>query len=300
MKLVIGIDGGGSTVRVAVTSSDLTVLASAQGGSANPNSAGREAAAQAVQDTIRAALAAASLAPDAIAAVGVGIAGTVTARDWARETVAAVLPNALIRIASDFEIALVGAHGERRGVLILSGTGSVAYGINAAGESAQVGGWGYLLGDEGSGYLLGLKALQAVVRAADGRGQPTALTESILGALHLADPRDLIQWIYSPESSFSRTRGIAQLAPAVLTTHDPVAQALIAESVSELALMAQTVVHRLRIGSPTFAFAGGLLSEPNSLSAGLCVALALPSLPVPKYPPVIGAALLAALALPGH
>jgi N-acetylglucosamine kinase-like BadF-type ATPase len=293
---VIGIDGGGSHVRVVVAAPDLTILASAEGASANPNSAGREAAARAVQQTLREALA--QLPESAIRAVGVGIAGTVTARDWARETVAAVLPNTAVHIGIDFEIALIGARGERRGVLILAGTGSVAYGVNAAGESLQVGGWGYLLGDEGSGYSLGLKALQAVVRAADGRDPPTALTEIVLNALGLASPQDLIQWIYAiptaPQNAPSRISEIARFAPLVLAAvDDPTAQRIIAESVDELALMGQTTVRRLRIDAPAYAFAGGLLTDANPLSLGLCAALGLPSLPVAKYPPVIGAVLLA-------
>ena len=289
MKLVMGIDGGGSGLRVVITSPDLVVLGSGEGGSANPNSAGYDAAAHAVQSAMRAALTAADLSPNDIAAVGAGIAGTTTTRDWVRETLAAVLPNAAQHITSDVEIALVGAHGERRGVLILSGTGSVAYGINDAGESAQVGGWGYLLGDEGSGYQLGLRALQAVARAADGRAQPTALTEAILSELSLAMPKDLIHWVYAP----NRTRDIARLAPLVLTTDDPAAHAIIAECVAELALAGQTVAQRLQIKTPAYAFAGGLLSEANPLSLGLCAALGLLALPVPKYPPVLGAALLA-------
>jgi N-acetylglucosamine kinase-like BadF-type ATPase len=288
---IMGIDGGGSGVRVVIITRDLTPVASAQGGSANPNSAGRETAAQAIKRAIRAALDEAQLAPEAISGVGVGIAGTVTLRDWARETVAGVLPHAAITIANDFEIALVGARGERRGVLILAGTGSVIYGVNAAGESAQVGGWGYLLGDEGSGYALGLQALQAVVRAADGRGQAARLSEAILSRLGLRSPQDLIQWVYAP----GRTREIAQLAPLVLqlAADDLVAQQIVTAGVGELVLAAQTVVRRLQIESPDYAFAGGLLTEANPLSLGLCAALGLPSIPVAKYPPVIGAALLA-------
>jgi N-acetylglucosamine kinase-like BadF-type ATPase len=103
-------------------------------------------------------------------------------------------------------------------------------------------------------------------------------------------PSDLIQWIYAT----TRTRDVARLAPLVLAAEDdPVAQAIIAECVSELALMGQTVARRLQIENPAYAFAGGLLSEPNAVSRGLCAALRLPALPVPKYPPVIGAALLA-------
>jgi N-acetylglucosamine kinase-like BadF-type ATPase len=291
VEYIMGIDGGGSGVRVAIVTRDLTLVASAQSGSANPNSAGRTLAAQSIQQAIRAALNEARLTPDAIRGVGVGIAGTVTLRDWTRETVVAVLPHAAVTIASDFEIALVGAQGERRGVLILSGTGSVIYGINAAGEAAQVGGWGYLLGDEGSGYLLGLRALQAVVRAADGRAPATRLTDAILDTLALADPLDLIQWVYAP----GRTREIAQLAPLVLqlAADDAAAQQIVAEGVDELALAARAVVRRLQIASPDYAFAGGLLTETNPLSLGLCAALGLSALPQAKYPPVIGAALLA-------
>lgn len=287
---VMGIDGGGSGVRVAITTPELEVLGSAEGMSANPNSAGRDAAARSVQEAIRAALADAKLSPHDITAVAAGIAGTVTMPEWVRETIAVVLPDSAIHAATDFEIALVGAHGERRGILILAGTGSVAFGVNAAGEALQVGGWGYLLGDEGSGYLLGLHALQGVVRAADGRGQPTTLTGTILEALNLHAPADLIQWMYGT----TRTRDVARLAPLVLAAEDDlVAQRIIAECVSELVLMGQTIARRLQIENPAYAFAGGLLSEPNPVSLGLCTALGLPALPVPKYSPVIGAALLA-------
>lgn len=290
---VMGLDGGGSRLRVVVAAPDLTVLAVSEGGSANPNSAGRDAAAQAIRETIGAALAQARLTPADVQAVGAGIAGTRTAPDWVRETVAAVLPDAAIRVASDVEIALIGAHGARRGVLILAGTGSVALGINAAGTSVQVGGWGYLLGDEGSGYWLGLKALQAVVRADDGREPPTALTALVLEHLHLADASGLIQWLYTP----GRTRDVAGLAPLVLaaTGSDETARRIVAGSVDELALAARTVIRRLALESPAIAFAGGLLSEANPLSLGLCAALGLSELPTPLHPPVIGAALLALL-----
>lgn len=287
---VIGIDGGGSSVRAVVTDRNFRVIGSATAGSANPNSAGRDAAATAIQSVIRAALDDAKLPARSIAAVGAGIAGTLTAREWVEQTIALVLPHARMVAVSDFEIALVGANGERRGVLILSGTGSVAFGINAAGETAQVGGWGYLLGDEGSGYWIGLQALQAVVQAADGRGDATALTDAILRALDLASPRDLIQWIYAP----SRIREAAALAPLVLAaTDDAVAREIVARGVEELASLAQTVIRRLQIESPSYAFAGRLLSEANPLSVGVCAALGLDSLPVPKHPPVIGAAILA-------
>jgi len=182
---VMGIDGGGSRLRVAVLARDLTILGESQGPTASPVVAGPDAAAETIRAGMRAALAAAGVRPQQIAAVGIGIAGALPrySEGWLREVVAAVLPGAVVVPSIDYEIALVGALGERRGVLVLSGTGSLAYGVNAAGESALVGAWGYLIDDGGSGYWFGQQALQALARAADGRAPATTLTRAVLEAL---------------------------------------------------------------------------------------------------------------------
>ncbi len=293
---VMGIDGGGSTIRVVITTPDLTVCGQSEGPTANPGLVGIETAARTIQDTMRAALASAALTPDQIAAVGIGVAGAAAYHSaaWLRDVTAAVTPQAHIVPSTDFEIALVGAVGRLEGVLVLAGTGSLAYGVNAAGRTALVGGWGYLLDDAGSGYWIGIRALGAVVRAADGRGPHTALTPVLLGALDLPEPLDLITWLYRFETA--RTRAVAQLAPLVLEQAedgDLVAQVIITGAVAELALAAHTVMHRLDMPEPDFAFAGGLLSQSNVLSESLSAALGLEALPVPRHPPVIGAALLA-------
>lgn len=293
---VMGIDGGGSTIRVVITTPDLTVCGQSEGPTANPGLVGIETAARTIQDAMHAALASAALTPDQIAAVGIGVAGAAAyhSAGWLRDVVAAVTPQAQIVPSADFEIALVGAIGRREGVLVLAGTGSLAYGVNAAGRTALVGGWGYLLDDAGSGYWIGIRALGAVVRAADGRGPHTVLTPVLLGALDLPEPLDLIEWLYRSETV--RTRTVAQLAPLVLeqaADGDLVAQVIITGAVAELAQAAQTVMRRLDMPEPDFALAGGLLSQPNILSESLCAALGLEALPEPRHPPVIGAALLA-------
>jgi N-acetylglucosamine kinase-like BadF-type ATPase len=293
---VMGIDGGGSAIRVVITTPDLTVCGQSDGPTANPGVVGFDTATRTIQDAMRAAFAAADLSPDQIAAVGIGIAGAAAhhSADWLREVVAAVTPRAAIVPSADFEIALVGAVGRHEGVLVLAGTGSLAYGVNAEGRSALVGGWGYLLDDAGSGYWVGIRALAAVARAADGRGPHTSLTAILLEALDLAKPLDLVPWLYLSETA--RTRTIAQLAPLVLdqaTDGDLVARVIVTGAAAELATAAHTVMRRLDMPAPDFAFAGGLLSGTNLLSESLCTALGLETMPVPHHPPVIGAALLA-------
>lgn len=298
-QYVMGIDGGGSTVRVAIVTPTLQVSGQVEGATANPSVVGPEQAATTIQQAMRDALHAAHLTPGQIAAVGIGVAGAAArhSADWLREVVAAVVPQAVIVPSADYEIALVGALGQRQGVLILAGTGSLAYGINAAGDSALVGGWGYLIGDEGSGYWLGAQALRAVVQAVDGRGPSTDLTAALLDSLELPDALAVIPWLYHAHAA--RTREIARLAPLVLAAAagDSVAHSLVTRAAQDLVQMAQTVMRRLGMPTPDIAFAGGLLSAENALSRALCAHLDLPAIPAPRHPPVIGAALLARLAL---
>jgi N-acetylglucosamine kinase-like BadF-type ATPase len=298
MNYYMGIDGGGSTIRVVIVTLELTICGRSKGPTANPSVVGVEMAARIIQGAMRVALESAHLTPDDITAVGIGVAGAAAhhSADWLRQVVSGVTPQARIVPSADFEIALVGALGQHEGVLVLAGTGSLAYGVNAAGQTALVGGWGYLLDDAGSGYWIGRRGLEAVARAADGRGPDTALTAALLGALHLAQPLDLIAWLYRAETA--RTPDIAQLAPLVFAQAeqgDLVAQAIVTQAAGELVMAAQTVQRRLAMDTAEFAFAGGLLTHPNPLSAAVCAALGLSAIPAARYTPVTGAALLAML-----
>lgn len=295
MTLVIGIDGGGSTIRAAVVRDDLTILGDYTGGTANPSVIGREAAANLIQTAVRAAIQNAKVTADQIDSVSIGVAGASNehSEQWLRDVLAPVLPSSHMVPSSDLEIALVGARGERRGVLLLAGTGSAAYGVNDAGESVLVGGWGYLLGDEGSGYWLGMQALIAVTHEAD-RGIASAFTRSLLSTLGLEQPRDLVGWLY--RSASPRNREIAALAPIILQAaeaNDSQAITMVDEAAVRLAALATTAAQRLHLETPSFAYAGGLLENENILSRQLCQRLNLTKFPQRLYPPVIGAALLA-------
>lgn len=300
MTLVMGIDGGGSSVRVAVLDDRLAVLGQAQGAAVNPNLVGQSEAAARIQAAMREALAGAGLAAGQIEAVGAGVSGILASglQGWLRDVAAAVTPQAAIAVCSDYEIALIGAHGRREGLLVLSGTGSLACGINAAGESALVGGWGYLLGDEGSGVWLGLAGLRAAARAADGLEASTRLLDVFLDRLGLAQPRDLVRWLHRPAGI--PTAEVAALAPLVLAQAgegDDAAGRIVAEAAAHLAAAARLVAARLGMDDPRVAFAGSLLTHDNVLSRALCRELELADLPQALYPPVVGAGLLACLTL---
>jgi glucosamine kinase len=296
MTYVLGIDGGGSNLRIVLTDERLNIHQQGQGGSANPNVVGREASGEAIRTVIHEILAAANLSPDQIVGVGIGIAGASQAgfKDWLQQVLADVIPDVPLAISSDFEIALVGAHGKRLGVLVLAGTGSLAYGVNSKGDTALVGGWGYWLGDEGGGYWLGMEGLLAALRMADGRGTNTSLAQPIFDLFQLEQPRDIVLWLY--QANTSRVRQIAELAPLVLehvAGGDAVAKDIVTRGARELALAVRAVLHRLQMESLPIAFTGSLLSAPNPLSDMLCGLLGLPAIPANRYPPAVGAALLA-------
>jgi glucosamine kinase len=299
MTLFMGVDGGGSTLRVALTDAEMNVLAQVEHGTANPSSIGKDASAALIQSTIVETLKAANKSANEVSAAALGVAGSAHLGAWLKETATVVLPNSLIVPSSDFEIALVGARGERFGILILAGTGSVAFGINRAGESLQVGGWGYLLGDEGSGYWIGLEALKTFVRAVDEREQnafekDSLLPQKVAETLNLSNPRDIIHWTYSQP----RVRDIAQFSKIVFElaeADDLVALVIVQNAISYLSQHIDVLRHRLNDYQLPIAFAGGLLDNENYFSVHFAKYLKLPAVPQPRYSPVIGAALLAKL-----
>lgn len=296
MTEYMGIDGGGSTLRVAIVDDGLNVIAQAARGTANPSAIGRNASAALIHEAMREVLAAANVQ---VAAVGIGIAGAsaVYASDWLTQTVQAVLPDAIIAPSIDNEIALVGAHGARRGAIVLAGTGSVALAITPRGERVQAGGWGYLLGDEGGGYWLAAEALRACIRWHDGT-QPEAepLARAVLEAFGFERPIEIIAWLYRQPPPIREVAAHAELVLDAAHDGDAVALAIVERGAEALAALAQSVCRRAGIVQDV-RFCGGLLATENPLSDALCRQLHLTSIPQPLHEPVIGAALLAKLHL---
>ena len=199
-------------------------------------------------------------------------------------------------LTHDAHIALVGGLEKQEGVVVISGTGSMVYGMDRYGKEVRAGGWGYILGDEGSGYDLAIKALQAVARTADKREPPTELTSLILDILELNNPSDLIRWTHAANRD-----EIAELAKVVfqaVESGDKKARIIVGTAVSELYLAIETVVMLLDFTN-TFGilFSGGNLTHQpilaNKLSKKIERNIREAIVTFPKHDPVYGAVLLA-------
>lgn len=168
-------------------------------------------------------------------------------------------------VLTDGEVALADAHGDGPGLLLVSGTGSVAWGRNGRGRVARAGGWGPLLGDEGSGHAVARAALRRVTRAADGREAASELGARLLGRLGLDGAEDLVGWV----AGASRAE-VAALAPAVVELADAgvrPASEIVDRAVEELVAAVEAVLGRLEPWDepPPLALTGGLLDPDGPL-----------------------------------
>jgi len=298
--LILGVDGGGTKTIAWLAPledpSGTVVLGRGQAGPGNPRAAGFETAEANIAAAIAAAFDDARLPQSPVEAACFGLAGAGRAAEQARLSAWAVqrgLARA-VRVVGDAEIVLAAASGDRRGIVLICGTGSLAWGRDAAGTTARAGGWGYLIGDEGSAYRIALAGLQAAVQAADGRGQPTALLGHLMRSLDAPTPEALVERIYAPEMTRERLARLCQTvfdaAPA-----DATARAIVAAASRDLASMVATLCRRLQFASGQFplALAGSvILSQPllrELLGEQLAEAAALPQSTTLVTDPVRGA-----------
>ncbi len=230
-------------------------------GPSNLQAVGKERALAALDEAVDAAFHAAGMPRSSVACACLGLAGAdrvddqSVIREWAERVGLADR----VDVTNDAAILLAAGTPQGCGLALIAGTGSFAFGRSADGQRARAGGWGYLLGDEGSGYALVIAGLQAVVRAADRRGPATRLTERFLKHLGLNQPQELIAAVY--RSGRSRA-DLAAFAPLVLeeAEEDEVARGIVEKEARELARAGEAVVRQLRWeGSIPLALAGGLL-----------------------------------------
>lgn len=267
-RVVVGVDGGGSKTRAVVAALDGRVLGVAEA----PGSAIRAGAFAQSADVIAACVAAAldeagraGVMPLALMA---GVAGA------GREAERVALSDALmgrgiagaVAVTTDAAIALDDAFGEGPGILLIAGTGSIAYGRAPDGHFERCGGWGPVIGDEGGGAWIGRRALNVAAAAADGREPDTALLPALLTEIHGAQPAALITW-----AGTATPADFATLAPVVLRVAaegDLRANSLLALGVEELVLHVRTLARALFVderATVPVAFAGGLLVRDGQL-----------------------------------
>jgi N-acetylmuramic acid 6-phosphate etherase len=272
--LVLGIDGGGThTVAVLAraepyTTRRWTVLGRGVAGASNLQAVGTGPALAALHEAVDRAFAVAGLGRAPVAAACLGLAGAGRPEDQAvvRGWAARVNLASAVEVGGDALLLLAAGTPDSWGAALIAGTGSMAFARDRQGRTARAGGWGYLLGDEGSGYALVLAALRAVAQAADGRGPATSLTASLLATMGVAHPQDLIAAVYC--TGLDRT-ALASFAPAVFESAaagDAVAAAIVADGAEQLAAAVAVAARSLALESAPLplALAGGvLLASPS-------------------------------------
>lgn len=299
--LFIGVDGGGSKTAAVVVDPTLHVHGEGLGGPSNHLRVGIDEAAAEVRRAISAACTAAGVEPSAIEFAYCGIAGSDHPKHRATlvDALRSFFPRNNFTIDSDARIALTGAIGPGAGIVVVAGTGSVAFGRNESGTEARAGGWGPTLGDEGSGYSIARRGLSSIVRAFDGRGDVTLMTDLLCDRYGMCQPDELPYFVYSPSTHANDIAAYCRLVFDAARRGDPVARQILDEEGTELAETVLAVARRLALLHDEFpvAYVGGAFSAGrlllDPLERRLHAEAPGAKLQPPNETPVIGAARMA-------
>jgi glucosamine kinase len=262
--VVIGVDGGGTWTRVAIADADGEEVVRHRGPAGLADPADPTASTERLVRVIREATEAAGVALP-VAGLYAGLAGVGDAGVRAivrRRLATAGLANR-IEVVTDASIALDAALGDGAGILLVAGTGSIAHGRAEDGRTGRCGGWGLVVGDEGSGYAMALAGLRGALRAEDGRGAETRLLPEMLAALGLERAGRIPAWAGRADKA-----DVAALAPRVIAlaeARDAVAEDIVAGAARSLARHVEALVERLGPWScpVPLAFHGSVLARPT-------------------------------------
>jgi N-acetylglucosamine kinase-like BadF-type ATPase len=299
-RLVLGVDGGGTKTQAIIMDEAGRVLGEGLGGPTNVDDHAPAIIAANLETAIRNARAQGGLGSQRFDAACLGLAGVVSEQE--REIVIGLArdlrlaPPERILVDHDAAVALAGGLSGRPGLVLIAGTGSACFGINAEGERHLAGGWGHLLADEGSGYWLSMEGLRAAVRAFDGRGAATDLARLALSFLGIQTPTQIMHRLYIANPSRAE---LAAFAPTVLelaAAGDLVAWEIVARGAEALAEIVATAASRLRIVAPEVVQVGSVLNSEvmtKALRAQLVARLPGANLVLAERKPAYGACLLA-------
>lgn len=265
-SLLLGIDGGGTKTEALLATADGTLVGRGFAGVGNYHKAGFATASSEIERAIHAAFSAAQRHGSAPGAIAMGMAGVDRAEDvrlfeqWAEER----FPGVPVVVVNDAELVLPAGTPDGWGIGIICGTGATCVGRNQAEKLARADGWGHLLGDDGSGYWMGMSALRAILRAVDGRGAATMLRERVLEAWQIDSTDAILTRVYIGDAPPAQ---IAALAPLVLVcaeAGDEVATSIVKQAGESIALAIHAVSTRLAMnGAIPLGLAGGLVTKSD-------------------------------------
>jgi N-acetylglucosamine kinase-like BadF-type ATPase len=294
MKLYLGVDGGQSGTTAVIGDENQRILGTGEAGPCNHAAApeGRAKLERAVRESLRQACAQAGLDAETVRfeAACFGMSG---GPDDKREILARVLRTDRLVVTHDAATALAGATDHGQGIVVIAGTGSIAYGRNAEGSTARAGGWGYVFGDEGGAFDIVRQAVRAAMRMEEGWGPRTPLRDALMAAVGAASANEALHRLYGEEWPRSRAAALAPLVDRAAESGDVVAAQILGQAAQDLALLAGAARRQLwRPGEPVEVvyiggvFQSGMVLERFRLLVEMeegvrCVA--------PKYGPAVGA-----------
>lgn len=314
MSYVLGIDGGGSKTVCILMDEACQIISRGQAGASNYQSIGVEAAFLSIQAAIHTAINTALKVINSITikAICLGLAGVSRPEDIAvvKKIVEALknshnlpiiwdLTSANIVICNDALIALVGGIGDAVGIVVAVGTGSIVFGCNQQGEIKRVGGWGYILGDEGSAYQIAVMGMQAALKAYDGRGKMTRLVEDLQQHLGLSTIEDLIEVIYRRGWGVQQIAALAPIVDLAAASGDDVANKIIDDTVTELVKATSIVINTIFSSNSvlevvtTGSVWRGRCNIHQRFTTSIVQQFPLVKVIFPRHEPAYGAALLA-------
>ncbi len=297
----LGVDGGGTHTRALITDSTHRILGEGQSGASNPVRVGLAEALVNLELAVRDACVQAGIEVGDLTAACFALAGVSHPIHY--EVMKEQLDEAFgighLKLITDASAALTGALDGKPGVIVIAGTGSIAMGINGAGEEARSGGLGPLLSDEGSGYDIARQALRAVIASFDGRQPETRLTRLICERLGVTQPADLPGVLYNSDCEKVEIASLAELVSQAAQAGDPVASSLLRKAGEELGALAVSVIRKLHLQDQTFRVAciGSVFNAEEFVLTPLrqTILQVAPQAEIgkPLFPPTIGAVKIA-------
>jgi len=303
-RFVMGIDGGATKTLAAVLDLESGALHFAHGGPSNEDAVGAEAAVHALLEVADQAIERAGIAQDVLAKAVLAVAGTDT--DAIARQVRAVRSDDWI-VVNDVVAAWAAAAGAQPGIGAISGTGSNVFGVGLDGRPWRAGGWGHLLGDEGSGYWFGVQSIKAALHDREGSGPPTALSDAVIDFFRAPSVEALAARVYSKPLTKGEIAAFATETARLADRGDAVARKLYELGAAELAAQVAVVIDQtglaggsaagrpFPVGLIGSAFkAGAIFVEP--LAAAITQSAPQARVSVVEMAPVGGSLLLAARA----
>jgi N-acetylglucosamine kinase-like BadF-type ATPase len=300
MSYFIGVDGGATGTVAIISDENGKVIASAEAEASNFHAVGRDRAREALHSVVKGVAQNAGKSLDDCQAAIFGLAGLNQADDQKvfQELIDPLNISGDVHVLNDIVIAWAAATHCQPGVVVISGTGSSAYGRNGEGKEIKTLGWDYILGDQGSGYWVGLRGIQAAIKVWDGRIKESPLFEAMLDHYNVKSGDEMQTLAYSENFGKTQIGSFGRHVARCANDGDPIAQDILREAGEELGWSVQAVAEQLGIDGQPFKVglvggtfrAGKYLLEPfeariRQTSPDVNIA------PV-EYPPAVGAIML--------